>query len=328
MRAPTRRAALAAAAAPLLTAAAKAKPDRTAPVETGAREIACPGGGRTWLVPLETAPFPYAGVVGGTDTPFLDRQDGGRRGHTSPRGGVYWEEATYRDSRVLFSVSPHYRGGDGARIVLFLHGNQAVLGRDVCGRQGVPRQLAASGLNAVMIAPQLAADALDSSAGKFWEPGGLGRFMDEAGRHLAQNGYGGLEAAPIVIVAYSGGYLPAVFGLEVGRVASRVEGLVLLDALFGEVDRYARVVAANSRHMFFVSAYSASSRESNTALRRMLQAQGIDAGEGLPGTLRPRSAAFISAPPEATHNEFMTRGFVRDPMAAVLRVVARGEAAR
>lgn len=322
----TRRAALA-AAAPFLMAA-KAKPARTGapPVEAGATGISCAGGGRSWLAPLATAPFPYEGLIGGTNTDFLDKRDGDRRGHTSPRGGVYWEDATYRDNRVLFSVSPHYRGGQDARIVLFLHGNQAVLGRDVCGRQGIPRQLAASGLNAVLIAPQLAANALDSSAGKFWEAGGLGRFMTEATQHLAANDYAGLEAAPIVIVAYSGGYLPAVFGLEAGNVARRVEGLVLLDALFGEVERYARVVVANSGHMFFVSAYSASSREPNNALRRMLGASGIATGEGLPGSLRPRTATFISAPPEATHNDFMTRGFVRDPMTAVLKVLAQGRA--
>ena len=52
--------------------------------------------------------------------------------------------------------------------------------RDVVGRQAVVDQLEASGLNAVLVAPQFAVDALDSSAGHFWLPGAFAAFMDEA----------------------------------------------------------------------------------------------------------------------------------------------------
>ena len=43
---------------------------------------------------------------------------------------------------------------------------------------------------------------------------------------------------PVVIVAYSGGYLPAVYSLTVGGDAGRVRGVVLLDALYGERDKF------------------------------------------------------------------------------------------
>jgi hypothetical protein len=58
----------------------------------------------------------------------------------------------------------------------------------------------------------------DSSAGRFWEPGVLARFLDEAAGRLArlhgdERAQPMLKAAPLVLVAYRGGYLPAVFEL-------------------------------------------------------------------------------------------------------------------
>ncbi|TPQ45134.1 hypothetical protein C2U72_27060, partial [Prosthecomicrobium hirschii] len=161
----------------------------------------------TRIVPFETAPFPYRGTIPGTGKPFLDVERDGRLGHTAPRGGVYFEDRTYADRRVLLSIP---RGFDPARpalIVLYLHGNEARLDRDVRDRQGVARQVAASGLNAVLVAPQLAVDALDSSAGRFWEPGHLKLFLEEAAVQLARLHGDPVSAqrfatAPVVIAAY------------------------------------------------------------------------------------------------------------------------------
>ena len=76
----------------------------------------------------------------------------------------------------------HFDARKPGVIVVFFHGNGATLERDVRDRQMVPQQISDSGVNAVLLAPQLAVDAADSSAGKFWQPGGLKRFVDEVGR--------------------------------------------------------------------------------------------------------------------------------------------------
>ena len=81
------------------------------------------------------------------------------------------------------------------------------------------RQLSDSGLNAVLVAPQLAVDAKDSSAGRFWSSGGFASFLSEAQSKLGDlypNARGAFRRMPIVIVAYSGGYLPAAYSLAVG----------------------------------------------------------------------------------------------------------------
>src|SRR5690242_11889174 len=123
------------------------------------------------LVPFLSAPFPYHGRLPGSATDFLDVNEAGRRGHTSPRGGVYWEEQTYSDNRVLVALPKGFDAAAKPAVVVYFHGNNASLGSDVVGRQAVVDQLEASGLNAALVAPQFAVDALDSSAGRFWERG-------------------------------------------------------------------------------------------------------------------------------------------------------------
>src|SRR5690606_30767190 len=80
---------------------------------------------------------------------------------------------------------------------------------DVYLRQQVPAQISASGVNAALVAPQLALNAADSSAGKLWQPGGFARFLGEASQHLARlhgdrRSVRSFASMPVVIVAYSG----------------------------------------------------------------------------------------------------------------------------
>src|SRR5262249_20300354 len=153
-------------------------------------------------------------------------------------------DETYSDRRALIYIPAGFDPARAAVMLGFFHGNGATLARDVEVRQRVPEQLARSGLNAVLVAPPFAVDAQDSSAGSFWQPGTVSAFLDEAGARVAAL-YGepgarqALTHLPVIIVAYSGGYLPAAYSLAVGGAGERVRGVVLLDALYGEVDKFA-----------------------------------------------------------------------------------------
>ena len=125
------------------------------------RELAPLPASKTALVPFDVSPFPYRGEVPEKNRPFLDVVDGDRHGHASERGGTYWEDQTYSDRRVLLHIPKGFDPRRPALIVVFFHGNEATLARDVRNRQQVPRQVAESGLNAVLVAPQFAVDALD-----------------------------------------------------------------------------------------------------------------------------------------------------------------------
>jgi len=206
--------------------------------------------------------------------------------------------------------------------VLFFHGNGATLERDVRDRQQVPQQITDSGVNAVLLAPQLAVDAADSSAGKFWQPGGLKRFLAESAEHLARL-TGGPGAAktfsdmPVVIVGYSGGFLPAAYSLDAGGVGSRVRGVFLLDAVYGELDKFASWIA-NNRSGFFVSCYTRSTKRHEDELMRMLRDKRIAVTEDMDQPLKPGSVVFVATPDGVTHRDYVTRAWTENPVKEVL----------
>jgi hypothetical protein len=274
------------------------------------------------LIAFNNSPFPYEGQPPGRDKPFLDVEKDGRRGHTARGGTVYWEDANYSDRRSLLFIP---KGFDPARpglIVVYLHGNQSTLERDVWRRQEVPRQVALSGLNAVLLAPQFAVEAWDSSPGQFWEPRAFHRYLIEAAEHLARLfgdpwASGQFDALGIVIVAYSGGYYPLNFILQHGDASGRLRGIIMLDALYGEFDTYLKWVTGRGQAFFF-SAYAGSAREGNQTFQKLLSERSIAFATAMPPGLVPGSLVFVAGPDEIQHKDFLTKAWVDDPLKAVL----------
>src|ERR1700720_3383279 len=288
----------------------------TVPYERPARED------QTTLVSLKSSAFPYFGNNPKTDEPFLNISKGDRRGHRSFNGRVYWQDETYNDNRVLMHVPENFDVRKPGVIVVFFHGNGATLERDVRDRQLLPQQISDSGANAVLLAPQLAVDAADSSAGKFWQPGGLKRFVTESADHLAKL-YGDPGAAkafanlPVIIVGYSGGFVPAAWSLEVGGLGNRVRGVFLLDAVYGELDKFASWIV-NNRSGFFVSAYTRYTRRHDRELMQMLRQKGVAISEDMNGPLRSGSVVFVKTPEGVTHRDYVTHAWTENPVKEVL----------
>jgi hypothetical protein len=275
----------------------------------------------TELVSLKTSAFPYLGNNPRTETPFLNVSSGDRRGHRTGRR-VYWQDETYNDNRTLIHIPGTFDARKPGVIVLFFHGHGATLERDVRDRQLVPQQISDSGVNAVLLAPQLAVDAADSSAGKFWQPGGLKRFMAESAEQLARL-YGDPRAAkafanmPVIIVGYSGGFVPTAWSLEVGGLGNRVRGVFLLDALYGELDKFANWIE-NNRSAFFVSAYTNGTKRHDQELMRALRDKGITVADDLDGPLKPGSVVFIETPEGVRHRDYVTEAWTELPVKEVL----------
>jgi hypothetical protein len=280
----------------------------------------------TTLVSMKSSAFPYFGNNPASEAPFLNISSGDRRGHRSYGGRVYWQDQTYNDSRVLVHVPESFDIRKPGVIVVFFHGNGATLERDVRDRQLVPQQISDSGANAVLLAPQLAVDAADSSAGKFWQPGGFKRFIDESAVQLARL-YGDPNAArtfanmPIVIVGYSGGFLPTAWSLEVGGISDRVRGVFLLDAVYGELDKFASWIE-NHRTGFFVSSYTHYTARRDQELMSMLRQKGIAVSQDMDAPLRPGSVVFVETPEGVTHRDYVTHAWTRNPVEEVLSKMA------
>jgi hypothetical protein len=283
----------------------------------------------TTLVSMKSSAFPYSGNNPASDAPFLDVTNGERRGHRSLSGRVYWQDQTYNDSRVLVHVPEHFDVHKPGVIVVFFHGNGATLERDVRDRQLLPQQVSESGVNAVLLAPQLAVDAADSSAGKFWQAGGFKRFMDEAALNLARltgdpSSAKAFASMPIIIVGYSGGFLPTAWSLDVGGITDRVRGVVLLDAVYGQLEKFAGWIERN-RSGFFVSAYTHYTARHDRELIGMLRDKGIAVSDNIEQPLRPGSVVFVETPDGVTLRDYVTSAWTRNPVTDVLTKMAAAQ---
>jgi len=285
----------------------------------------------TTLVSMKSSAFPYFGNNPASDEPFLNVVKGDRRGHKSFSGRVFWQDETYNDNRVLVHIPENFDVRKPAVIVVFFHGNGATLERDVRDRQLLPRQITESGVNAVLLAPQLAVDAADSSAGKFWQESGFKRFMAESAEHLGRL-YGEAGAAkafanmPIVIIGYSGGFLPTAYSLDVGGTAGRVRGVVLLDAIYGQLDKFASWIE-NNRSGFFVSSYTQGTARHDRELMQMLRDKGIAVAESMDGPLKPGRVVFVETGEGITHRNYVTQAWTEDPVRDVLVKMAAAQPA-
>ena len=264
--------------------------------------------------------FPYEGTVPETGLPFLDTTQNDQIGHMSARGGFYPAQTTYSDRRSLLHVGSGYRGSSRSLVVVFFHGNGATLTRDVILRQRVAEQFDASGIDGVLIAPQLAVDAWDSSAGHFWDSRFAPRYLEEAFIHLAPMSgvpLKRLQRSRVVLVAYSGGYLPLSYCLAEDGLGARLAGVVLLDALYGEQARFERWIAAHHRRAFFVSAWSNSSLSENVAFNLALASRDISLQTGAPQRLSGGGVWTVPAL-DTEHADFVTRAWVDAPLRDLL----------
>ena len=280
------------------------------------------------LIKMNHSAFPYEGKNPETGDVFLNVIDGKRRGHKSPRGGVHWEDAAYSDQRSLFYVPTGFNLSKPAAVVVFFHGNEATLERDVMERQHVPQQLAESGMNAVLAAPQFALDVRDSSPGNFWQVDYFAKWLAEVDATMAKlHGLGAkstdFHKLPVILVAYSGGYFPAAWCLKNGGANHRITGLILMDALYGDVEKFAAWIENQHKSAFVFSAFSKASRIWNLLLQDMLKQERIGFSQGLPEKLARGSVAFVEIPGDVDHVEFMSSAWTTDPLQWILKGIVQ-----
>jgi hypothetical protein len=126
---------------------------------------------------------------------------------------------------------------------------------------------------------------------------------------------------PIVIVGYSGGFLPTAWSLEVGGISNRVRGVFLLDAVYGELDKFASWIEKN-RTGFFVSSYTRYTKPRDRELMEMLRNKGITVTENMDGPLRPGSVVFVQTRDGIRHRDYVTQAWTEHPVREVLAKMA------
>lgn len=278
--------------------------------------------GRTQVMEFESAPFPYDGKNPVTGKPFFDVFFDGRFGKRGARGHVYWENESYTDSRVLLSIPRGFDIRKPAVMVVFFHGHGAKIDRDVRDRQQVAAQITRSVANAVVVAPQFAVDAADSSPGAFWDEGFFDEFLSEAGEQFSLM-LGQPKTArtffkmPLIFVSYSGGFVPTAWALRLGHIKDRLRGIVLMDSLYGELEHFENWVL-KYRRGFFVSGYLGSTRARNLQLQKQLTEHGIPIKKELNGDIKPGSVVFLAGHAEDSHRDYVTQSWTTDPLSDIL----------
>ncbi len=196
----------------------------------------------------------------------------------------------YRDDTVIVFVPSHFRFHDdeGVATLTHLHGHTTTAERAMTAHQ-LREQVADSKQNAILVVPQLAVMAADSSCGKLESPGGLQRLLEEVIPTVAHEAYAtlGETAFPhdaalgtVCVSAHSGGYHAAACVLRAGGID--VRETYLFDALYAETDAFRDWVVARQgetlhrRHKLVSYFTEGGTTEANDhALRAQLERAGV-----------------------------------------------------
>jgi hypothetical protein len=232
---------------------------RTAGAQGRLTSLARDARGTTLFLALERAPFPTLG-------------------------------AAYRDDTVIVFVPAHYRFRDeeGVAALVHFHGHNTTAERAVTAHE-LREQLADSKQNALLVVPQLAVMAPDSSCGKLESPGCLLRLLSEAVATASREGRvtlgetafpGDAPLGAVCLSAHSGGYHAAASCLRAGGVD--VRETYLFDALYSELDTFRDWVIArrgeplHRRHKLVSYFTEAGTTQANSGLLRVqLERAGV-----------------------------------------------------
>jgi hypothetical protein len=233
-----------------------------------------------------------------------------------------WRNPTSPRSATELSFTKNFDIKKPAVMVFFAHGHKATLERDVEGRQRVLEQLEKAGLNAVLVAPQLAYNKASSDAGRFGEPDFAKKFFDEAAMKLAQrhdkqnppqDGQKTLDTfrnMPIILVSYSGGYgatnaivaqsmrdPPRVPGAPYAQNAprtlkERIAGAVYMDSMYAGAE-VLKQFASQPHHPFLISNYLPGKRDLTRANSQELESHFRQQGRLSRGVVDNRQNVHI-----------------------------------
>jgi hypothetical protein len=242
------------------------------------------------LRPFDGAPYPHA-----------SRADG----YTS-KNGTFPKDPHYVDSTVGIVIPKGYVPGDTVDYVVHFHGWSNHVSQ-VLEQYRMPQQLAASGVNAILLVPQGPKDAKDSSCGKLeLDDGAFKRLISEVTKYL--NAEGKIRTSNIgriALSAHSGGYKVTARILHQGGLTDHISDVLLLDASYGNLEDFAEF-CANDRHARLISLHTEHLDAANKELMGLLDKAHVPYRE-LPedavsaDSLSPRGVTFIST--KLAHNE-------------------------
>jgi hypothetical protein len=159
-------------------------------------------------------------------------------GHTY-EGKTYPADVHYSDRTVAIFVPKGFRGGDTTNLVFYFHGWRNNVD-DTFKRFHIAEQLAASGVNAVLVLPEGPKNAPDSFGGKLEETGVFSSLVSDVLATLKARGLvASTKPGSIVLAGHSGAYRVIAFILTRGGLTANIREVYLFDALYGQTEKFA-----------------------------------------------------------------------------------------
>ena len=93
---------------------------------------------------------------------------------------------------------------------------------------------------------------------------------------------------------------------------------MLLDALYGELDKFEKWITGDRYRRFFVSGYLGSTRARNLQLQNMLDNRNIRYRMSLDERIRPGSITFLPGRNGENHHSYVTKAWTDNPLADIL----------
>ncbi len=160
------------------------------------------------------------------------------QGHTY-EGKTYPADVHYSDRTVAIFVPKGFRAGDETSLVFYFHGWRNNVD-DTFQKFRVAEQLAASGVNAVLVLPEGPRNAPDSFGGKLEETGVFASLVSDVLSTLKARGVvTSTKPGSIVLAGHSGAYRVMAFILARGGLTANIREVYLFDALYGQTEKFA-----------------------------------------------------------------------------------------
>jgi hypothetical protein len=213
-------------------------------------------GGRTFVVPFASAPYPHASRA---------------QGHVYQKR-LYDAATHYSNSDTGIFIPDGWQPRNGAVdfIVHFYGWNHDIAATFSTYR--LREQLVASRRNAILVVPEGPTNAPDSGDGKLeLDAGGFQRFMTDVAARLKEMQLSATDRiGRIVLTAHSGGYGGAGGVLTRGGMNDSITDVILFDAAYGYFDAFAGWASAPQHHL--LSLFTGDTSTGNAALMGKLQA--------------------------------------------------------
>ncbi|MBF0273373.1 MAG: hypothetical protein HQL98_15090 [Magnetococcales bacterium] len=280
----------------------------------------------------------------------------GQRLHRVSEELSYPESPHYRDNRVLIHLPPQFKPDNPFEIVVFFHGHMTELNRTVVDEMALPDQINATGRNLLLVAPQMVLEGADSSPGKLYRPGGFDNLLQDVSKvlksRMGKTFAARFDRAPVILTAFSGGFRATAYTLDRGfanqkplkkpnkgdkknkrdkpgkeeipdkRVSpdkrdARLRGVILVDALYSDTEKFNAWLRHPGRRGFFVNLYGPSSAPLSQQLQQEWDQCKLPWSERLKGKIKPKGLYSLSV--ETHHDSILLAGPPSWPLVEILK---------